>query len=215
MNNFNPSIYNESLENAKVDNYNFKVIELVNVLPQTVIDEIYQSMEDIQEGKAVVQKFVGHKAWGASPSKEQSDFLNSVMSNTVGSQMSLREYSILRYSNEFGYKPKLFPHFDSHAHGGQRLTLDVQLNSTVDWDVFVEGERFSLKNNSAIIFAGTQQVHWRDDLELKDGDYVDILLCHFEYVPEKPLSENQNEILEYRSHWAREELDITNKEIKL
>lgn len=215
MNNFNPSIYNQSLEVARVDNYDFKVIELVDVLPQNIINEVYKSIEDIEAGRESVQKFVGHKAWSPSPSQEQVDFLNSIMLDATGLQMKLQEYSILRYSNEFGYKPKLFPHFDSHSKAGQRLSLDIQLDATIDWDMFVEGERFSLKNNSAIIFAGTQQVHWRDNLELKDGDYVDMLLCHFEYVPEKPLSDNQNQILEYRSHWTREKLDITNKEIKL
>lgn len=215
MNNFNPSIYNESLENSTVDNQDFKVIEIKNALPKDITDEVYESIESLEGGRAYVQSFAGHKAWSPKPSENISNFLNSLMKDATGYDVNLCEYSILRYSNEFGYKPKLFPHFDSFDHPGQRLTLDIQLQSTLDWDVFVEGDRFSLNNNDAIIFAGTQQVHWRDKVELKDGESVDMLLCHFEHVPTKPLSDNQNQILEYKSHWTRERLDITNQEIKL
>ena len=97
------------------------------------------------------QKFAGHRAW-AFKDEEFANKLNKVVTDLIGEPMVLTEYSFARYSPKFGYKPKLFPHYDTHFADGQRITVDIQMNKNVDWAVIVEGESFNFDVNDA--FAG-------------------------------------------------------------
>ena len=128
--------------------------------------------------------------------------------------MILKEYSFARYSKKYGYEPKLFPHYDTHEADGQRITVDIQLNSTIDWAVVVEGMSYSFNNNDALIFSGTQQIHWRENKKLANDDFIDMLFAHFAYANKKPWSKNQKEILEYWSHRLIQSTGISNQPIE-
>ena len=135
------------------------------------------------------------------------------MSDIMGEQMILSELSFARYSREYGYEPKLFPHFDTHDKDGQRITLDIQLNSTTPWAVVVEGESFNLDNNDGLVFSGTQQVHWRENKKLSNTDKVDMLFVHFRYADHRPWGKDQKLILEYWSHRLREKTGIERQPV--
>lgn len=90
--------------------------------------------------------------------------------------LELTEISFSRYIGDSSNTPILKPHIDDFD--GARLTIDIQIKSNTDWSLFVEGEEFFLKDNQALVFAGTHQVHWRDPRVLKDGEQLDMLFCH-------------------------------------
>jgi mannosyltransferase OCH1-like enzyme len=62
-----------------------------------------------------------------------------------------------------------------------KVTFDIpsELKSTFDWKIFVEGKSFTLKDNDALVFSGTNQLHWRERINFKKDDFVDMLFCHF------------------------------------
>ena len=131
--------------------------------------------------------------------------------------MILSEISYAIYSPKFGYKPKLFPHFDTHAADGQRITVDIQIKSTLDfnWGIVVEEKPFYINNNEALVFSGTQQIHWREKKELKSDDEIHLVFAHFKYAKDKPFSPLQRQILEYWSHRLREKAGIEREAIIL
>ncbi len=74
--------------------------------------------------------------------------------------------------------PKLTPHYDDRF-SSPRFTIDYQIESNTSWPLEVEGKSFSLKDNQALTFSGTNQIHWRPIKQFLPGEYVDMLFCHF------------------------------------
>ena len=89
--------------------------------------------------------------------------------------LQIESISFARYSLKYG-TPCLHPHSDTNFKQ-ERLTFDVQLNGNIDWPILVDSKKYLLKNNDAIIFSGTHEVHWRSKQLFDDEDYLDILLC--------------------------------------
>jgi hypothetical protein len=87
------------------------------------------------------------------------------------------EYN-LKYNKGSGVNPNLPPHIDADEN---LITINCQINSNVDWDIVIDGTRYSLKNNQAIIFAAVNQVHWRPKKIFKEGEFVEIL--SIDYCP--------------------------------
>jgi hypothetical protein len=210
---FDPAIYNEELEKGIVPNRDFEVFIYKNIITEEQNKLIYNEVEKVKDNY-ITQDFVGHRAW-TFQNTELEKYLNMWMSNLLNEQMFLTELSFARYSNEYGYEPKLFPHFDTHEKDGQRITLDIQLNSTTPWAVVVEGESFNLENNDGLVFAGTQQIHWRENKKLLDNDRVDMLFAHFRYAEHRPWSKDQKLILEYWSHRIREKTGIERQPVPI
>jgi hypothetical protein len=72
--------------------------------------------------------------------------------------------------------PSLMPHQDrSETHTAFMFT--AELESNIDWDFYVEDEKFTMEKNKAIWFSGTHQSHWRPDYDFQEGDFYDIILC--------------------------------------
>jgi hypothetical protein len=74
--------------------------------------------------------------------------------------------------------------------------LDVQLKSNINWPIVVEGKEIQLGDNDAVTFSGTHQIHWRAPLEFKDGDFIDMLFCHFSLKDSMPITLNEKEKIE-------------------
>jgi hypothetical protein len=192
---FDPAIYNEELEKGIVPNRDFEVFVYKNIITEEQSKLVYSEVERIKDS-FITQDFVGHRAW-TFHNEELQKYLTIWMSDVLGEQMILSELSFARYSRKYGYEPKLFPHFDTHEKDGQRITLDIQLNSTTPWAVVVEGESFNLDNNDGLVFSGTQQVHWREKYNFNKSDYCAAIFAHFKYENNRPLSPNQENIMRY------------------
>ena len=150
-----------------------------NILTEDQIKQIYDIVDSAPEEKTVIQKRLGHKAYLVGLGEELRKHFEEIVQKYYGEEWILIDYQFARYSSKFGYKPKLYPHFDD-AFDVHKLTLDVQVRSTIDWPIVVEGKEFLLKDNDGLIFSGTDQIHWRTEAELSEDDVVDLVFCHCE-----------------------------------
>jgi hypothetical protein len=105
------------------------------------------------------------------------------------------------YSKKYsGNNPELEPHVDS---GEFSFIIDYQLNSNIQWPIYINYEKFILKNNCAITFYPLIQYHWRP---IKDWEYDDYLeMLFFEFKTNSNLEYNSNQeqlinIFKYRNN---------------
>ncbi len=84
-----------------------------------------------------------------------------------------------RYNTDEGGLPNLPPHFDTSGSGYGCLTFTAQLDSNIDWPIYIYDEKVQLEKNEAIIFSGNSNIHWRPDIEFKNDSFLDIFVCHF------------------------------------
>lgn len=95
------------------------------------------------------------------------------VSNEVGESHGIH---IPRYSLKSGSKPQLRPHYDVGLQYAS-FTLSIQLEKSMDWPVCVGDQCFTLDKNQAVLFSGSHQIHWRPDIEFKENDFYDIIVC--------------------------------------
>lgn len=168
-------VYNRTMENMpQVDN-----IIIDNIFSQEQIEYIYSVIKSTPEDKGTVQTRLGHRAWFANFDETLRLHLQKIVQDRFGNEWYLNEFQFARYSNEYGYQPKLYPHYDD-AFKYHKLTLDIQIESNTVWPIVVEGKAFTLEDNQGLIFSGTDQIHWREDKTLKDGEFLDMFFCHLQ-----------------------------------
>ena len=173
----------------------FKNIEpfiIKEVMLEQTIDWIYKKVDELDSSSAHIVKELGHTTYFM----EFNDGFKKMMLDKIQpffeTKLEITEVAFARYHHDSGYIPKLFPHFDHFKE--HRITFDIQLKSTIEWPIIVEGTEFILQNNDAVVFSGTDQIHWRKNIELSKEDYVDMLFIHLS------LKENKEEIsLEFKN----------------
>ena len=110
---------------------------------------------------------------------------------------------IARYTHMSQATPTLRPHYDIMLEQPS-ITISIQLDGTMDWDLFVENQKFSLFKNSAAIFSGSHQIHWRPPINFKENDYFDVMVCQL-YSDEgisMILTDEHKELMKNKSnHW--------------
>ena len=201
------SSYNELKEKqGRIIDEDFEPKVINDVLLPNNISFLYNNLNLDRE---VMQEWGGRKSWSFPYNKDLVDRLNEIANNNFGPGLELNEHFFIRYNLDYGFQSKLFPHWDSRR--SQRITMDVQLNADEDWGVVVEGQNTVLSYNQGLVFAGTQQVHWRENKIIKPGSTVDMLVCNFEWVPDRPLQEDHAKIMEERSMFLIERTGIGNK----
>lgn len=203
-----PIYKNVIADQPVLPNQNFEPIVADNIFSKQEIDYIYKIVNNTPEEQKLLQKWAGHKAWQNGLGDMIANKITSKAQQYLDEKIILSDYSFARYSPTFGYKCKLFPHYDTRP--SQRITFDIQLKSSEPWGIVVEGKKYYLNDNQALIFAGTQQMHWREKKDLAPDAEIDMIFCHFQFVNDKPLLENQLEILENRSWNLMEETGINN-----
>jgi hypothetical protein len=80
-----------------------------------------------------------------------------------------------RYTRDSGYRPRLRPHAD-RAVKKPSVTATIELDTTLDWDIYVNDDGFNLKKNEILVFSGSRDVHWRPDIDFTDEDYFDVII---------------------------------------
>lgn len=92
-------------------------------------------------------------------------------------ELKVFDVIIIRYCTDHGFVPKL----DMHKDGGAitKYTVDYQYSSNINWPVNVENEKFLLKNNDALTFIGSRQMHGRDDRIFRSNEYVENIFFQF------------------------------------
>jgi hypothetical protein len=197
----------------KVSNENFDVFIVDDIFTESQISKIYEIVDSTPESQTRIQPWASHKVWDVGLGKEIEDRINEVVSQKIGKHLVLAgDYSFARYSPSYGYKAKLFPHYDTRP--SQRVTFDIQLRASEPWGLVVEEDDYNITDNQALVFSGTQQIHWREKKELAPNAEIDMIFCHLKYVDDLPLDEGQDLILRERANFLINKTGITNAEEK-
>ena len=205
--------YNKRLENIFVDNKDFEVFYIKDVLSEDHINTLKHHYKRFQDYYITVG-YAGQRKWVVNY-PEITKRLEEVVSEGVKEKVRLVDIELCIYAPEFGYEPKLYPHFDNHAKDGQTVTMSVEIDSNIDWNLIVENKKYKTNKNEGVVFSGTQQIHWREKYDFKKSDYCAAIFAHFKYVNNKPLSLNQDEAMRYWEVKYQQESGIVLDPIKL
>lgn len=196
-------------------NFNYRNLIVDNIFTKKEIDEIYEHVSKTPEDQKKLVTEFGHVAHFSWLPQNIVDTIVEAARSITNLDIELRELSFARYSTAMGGKPLLFPHLDE-TFKEPRLTFDIQVDATIDWPLVVEGREFTLKNNQALTFSGTHQVHWRKHIEFSDSDYVDMIFCHFALVGAEINTLGEDHympLMKHRDEWTKkywEEKESTN-----
>ena len=79
------------------------------------------------------------------------------------------------YNKKYG-EPNLPPHVDRDSND---LIINFQLESSVSWDIGLGLNTYTIEDNSALIFNGNTNIHWRPHKTFKDEEYVKMIFFRF------------------------------------
>lgn len=170
------------------DVLNFKPFVAKDFLPQEIYDVVYNAVnsqiaKNLAEGKdayaepfskAVCENNGFIILFECAPDYVY-EFFKDKMSEAFGVDAARPNLLFARYTHDSGYAPRLLPHAD-RAVKTQSVTMTVELDSTLDWDIYIQDDRYQLEKNSAVFFSGSHQTHFRPHQEFSKDDYYDILL---------------------------------------
>jgi hypothetical protein len=177
-------------------------IVVEDVFTKDQIDSIYTAIETPHQ--ELFMGLYGQDIKDFHMSKSVKDRILEICQELSGEPvLELVAYQFAKYTNNDVKLPNLTPHYDDFENA--RFTFDVQLRSNTDWSLFVEGKEFLLKDNQALTFSGTHQIHWREDKLFKDGEFVDMLFCHLNIPNDtRSLEENRELMLEKKKMFTEQ-----------
>jgi hypothetical protein len=155
-----------------------------DVFTQEEIDTIYQCVAN-GSGNSFVEPHAQANTFINLPQNIINKVTQKARELSCNENLVVTEYCHARYANvtshcgKFHFKPSLFPHFDE-TFKEPRFTFDYQINANIDWPLIVAPDKkFVLKNNQALTFSGTHQIHWREPKHFTDDQYVEMVFFHF------------------------------------
>ena len=162
-----------------------KIID--NIFTQNQIDRIYKAVEDCPKDKIKNQNPWGQTVFYIKEFDSRfngaEDIYNAIedaVEKEYGKRINILGIQFARYDTSSHIMPNLDFHIDS-VFTKPMLTFDIQMRSTLDWPIIVNGKEYSLKDNQALTFSGTHQVHSRKPVEFKEDDVCDMIFCHLEH----------------------------------
>jgi len=195
--------------------FNQPNIIVEDIFSEEEIVQIYEHIDSTPEDSIRLVPIFSHKAYNSWLPQNIVDTITRAAQSTTETKIVLRELSFATYKEfEGADAPQLPPHTDE-GFREPRLTFDIQLKSNRDWAIVVEGRSYTLKDNQALTFSGTHQVHWREKTEFSDGEFADMIFAHFsaeDYVPNElgdwtpgvPVTAKHDIIMdEKRNHWTQ------------
>lgn len=166
--------------------------------------------------------------------KYPEDILKKVedfASELCGERVVLTHNSYYHYNKIYNPEmetPILKPHrdFDNYY---SKLTLDYQLEKSVDWDIIIEDDRYSLEFGDMLAFWGAGLIHWRENIVLKNDESTSVLTLHFSNEDdhkrlnnfvrtteerEKRRAQNKKDpdLIRYATQWDKERKRFDNRE---
>jgi hypothetical protein len=106
--------------------------------------------------------------------KSIEEKLDKIAKPLYDGDIALCHYNYIEYNLKYGdgNDPILPPHLDGDEN---LVTLNTNISSNIDWDIFIDGVRYKLKPGQTVVFAAINQVHWRPKRKFKEGEYLEIL----------------------------------------
>jgi len=161
---------------------NLANVVIENVLTDKEIQEIYESVEKVKP-TFVIKSFAQTVSDFALSDDVRKKIIAYCEEVSQESDLEITECQFARYKGIIDedtgepIMPMLPPHLDD-AFLEPRFTFDYQIGGNTDWPLIVEEKEFVLKNNQALTFAGTHQVHWRSKRSFSEDEYLDMLFIH-------------------------------------
>ena len=189
-----------------------KNVIIENLLTESEISDLYISIKKPYKNY-VMDLYVQQISDFRMP-KSIEDKIISHIEEITGLSGFEMEYQFSRYellnANGETAMPNLTPHFDGFEQ--PRITFDYQLNSNTLWPIYVEGKEFVLKNNEALTFSGTHQIHWRPPKDFSEGEFVEMVFCHL-YLKDNStqLGPEHTKLMYDKSEQWRLKLEATNE----
>jgi len=191
---------------SKYTNLHAKLLK--NIFLEDEYESLYQQVEKygrIEEYVRVIPE-LGYTSTGVFLNSKVRSALVRKIEKELNIKVKEVSTHYARYSLQSGHKPLLMPHYD-RALTKAMYSLAIVLDTSFNWEIYVEGDKFVPRKNDGVLFSGSHQVHWRPDIEFKENDYYDILVCQFEEDTEEDLtlSEEHLEMMNERNgRWCLE-----------
>jgi hypothetical protein len=195
---------------AQIGGKNMSLMAYSNLKPKLIenlfTEEQYTNLYSQIEKYSSIPQYVrvvdelGYIATDIYLNNDASNVLWKKIGTELGISIERISTHYARYSLQSGHKPLLMPHYD-RALTKAMFSLAIVLDSTFNWDIYVEGEKFVPRKNDGVLFSGSHQVHWRPDVEFKEDDYYDIIVCQFEELTDedRSLSKEHKETMDERN----------------
>jgi hypothetical protein len=103
------------------------------------------------------------------------DKIKEIANKFLGTTVASNSAGYALYSNKYG-SPNLPPHFDGDTND---VIINFQLSSNTSWDLGLGLNTYTLENNSAIVFNGNTNIHWRPHKTFGNGEYVEMIFFRF------------------------------------
>lgn len=136
---------------------------------QKYVEEVYQS----KDGLKWDELFNRYSLHNPPPLRKFHYALEDEVSKYFGQKLKMSYCYLAMY----GPNGKCIKHTDREQC---QFTLDYCVSFDEPWPLFIEGQQFDLKENSAVLYKGTDHLHWREDRT--SGQYCHMIFFHF--VPE-------------------------------
>ncbi len=108
--------------------------------------------------------------------REYFEKLIPLARSTFKSETLLPTYALFAHYEGTEPAPSLFRHVDDNAC---TYTIDMCLYQNEPWDLYVEGDRYTLYPNQAVAYYGNDQEHWREDFPNPESNHVAMVFFHF------------------------------------
>lgn len=167
-------------------NHNLENKILSNVFTDEQIKRIYSWVDNCPKDKIKLPNTYGQIAYyidqfDSRDSGAEDIFLSIENALQLEYNLYIKASAIqfARYTLDSGNQPWLPPHYDK-VFQKPMITVDIQMSGNIDWPVYVNGNRYNLQDNQALVFSGTHQIHWRPKIKLEKDQYLDMIFCHME-----------------------------------
>ena len=178
---------------TRVDNiFSWNEMQLLNEIVPT-----YEAEVDATLGRIYIGDIKN------SLTQEMKDKLYKIVDDISDAPLVMDHALYVEYNAKYG-RPNLPPHFDGDTND---LIINMQIASNTHWDLGLNLDIHRLADNSALVFNGNTEIHWRVHKEFQEGEYVKMLFIRFynsvnrpdySYLPNNQLDEIFKEVREFR-----------------
>jgi hypothetical protein len=168
----NPDIENKILDNIFTQEQIDRIYQYVNACPKDKIKNDNPWGQTVFYIKEFNSKFDG--------AEDIYKTIEDRVAQAYGKRINILGIQFARYDTSSHIMPNLDFHIDS-VFKKPMLTFDIQLKSTIDWPIIVNEKEYTLKDNQALTFSGTHQVHSRKPVNFTSNDVCDMIFCHLEH----------------------------------
>lgn len=200
----------QKINNQVLDDENMEPLFFDNFLSKEELSYIQKQFNNISKESIKVKKWGGQGVIGGNEElfvpKSIIDRVEYFASKAYGEELEVMEVGPVRYSPDYGWEVKLAPHYDTKSI--QIFVFDLQIMSTEKWNIVIEGKSYELSDGQAIMFSGTNQIHWRESIKFKDNSEICLIFFPLKHKKERKFTEEHNLIMSERQKVLVEETNI-------